>query len=136
VLWYAEFESIIRVQREFRREFCLRLPGDKSIRRWHEQFRETGSVGEDIVLGSLGGGVEEVELPSKCRGTIAPDYCPQNSSEQQPTSKTIPTRAQKFWNTITAWVTLSSLMRQNHTLLDLSVGIIVSFGVVSLLEII
>jgi hypothetical protein len=44
VLWYAKFESIIRVQREFRRECGVRPRDDKSITRWYEKFRETGSV--------------------------------------------------------------------------------------------
>ncbi|KDR23208.1 hypothetical protein L798_07109 [Zootermopsis nevadensis] len=37
-------KSIIPVHREFRREYGVRPPDDKSIRKWHEQFRETGSV--------------------------------------------------------------------------------------------
>jgi hypothetical protein len=41
VLWYAKFESIIRIQREFRPEYGVRPPDDKSIRRWYEQFRGT-----------------------------------------------------------------------------------------------
>jgi hypothetical protein len=33
VLWYAKFESIIRVQGEYRTEYGVRPPDDKSIRR-------------------------------------------------------------------------------------------------------
>ncbi|KAJ4439974.1 hypothetical protein ANN_08105, partial [Periplaneta americana] len=47
VLWYAEFKSIVRVQREYRRVFNHDAPTAKSIKKWHD----TGSV-----LKKLGGG--------------------------------------------------------------------------------
>lgn len=53
LLRYAEFEFINPVQHEFRREYCARQTDDKSVRRWYEQFGETGSVGKEIILRSL-----------------------------------------------------------------------------------
>ncbi|PSN36482.1 hypothetical protein C0J52_25268 [Blattella germanica] len=45
VLWYAKFESVKRVQREFRREYGVRnVPKYESIMRWYRTFAETGSV--------------------------------------------------------------------------------------------
>jgi hypothetical protein len=67
VLWCSEFEPIIRVQREFRLEFGVRSPDDKSTRRWFQQFRLADSVKKDgighlmklwIVLGRLLCGVK------------------------------------------------------------------------------
>jgi hypothetical protein len=45
VLWYGKFEFITWVHHEFRREYSVRPPDDKIIRRWYEQVWETGSVG-------------------------------------------------------------------------------------------
>ena len=44
VVWYVEFKSIIRVQREFRRVFNQDAPTDKSIKKWYETFLATGTV--------------------------------------------------------------------------------------------
>lgn len=45
VLWYAEFKSIVIVQRQFRVTYPgQNSPDDKAIRRWFNQFRDTGSV--------------------------------------------------------------------------------------------
>ena len=45
VLWYAKFESVKRVQREFRREYGVRnVPKYDSIMLWYRTFVETGSV--------------------------------------------------------------------------------------------
>ena len=44
VLWYAEFKSIIRVQREFRRVFNRDAPTARSIKKWRDTFLATGSV--------------------------------------------------------------------------------------------
>ncbi|PSN54262.1 hypothetical protein C0J52_08610 [Blattella germanica] len=45
VLWYAKFESVKRVQREFRREYGVRnVPKYDSIMLWYRTFAETGSV--------------------------------------------------------------------------------------------
>ncbi|KAJ4445161.1 hypothetical protein ANN_06962 [Periplaneta americana] len=44
VLWYAEFKSIVRVQREYRRVFNHDAPTAKSIKKWHDTFLATGSV--------------------------------------------------------------------------------------------
>ena len=45
VLWYAEFKSIVRVQRQFRVTYRgHKAPDDKAIRCWCNQFRDTGSV--------------------------------------------------------------------------------------------
>jgi hypothetical protein len=47
VLWYAKFESIIRVKRKFR--YDVRPLDDESIRRWCEQVKETDNV-EEILF--------------------------------------------------------------------------------------
>ncbi|KAJ4447291.1 hypothetical protein ANN_09295 [Periplaneta americana] len=44
VLWYAEFISIVRVQRKYRRVFNHDAPTAKSIKKWHYIFLATGSV--------------------------------------------------------------------------------------------
>ncbi|KAJ9600198.1 hypothetical protein L9F63_009532, partial [Diploptera punctata] len=45
VLWYAEFKSIIRVQREFRRVFNRDAPTARSIKKWRrDTLLATGSV--------------------------------------------------------------------------------------------
>ncbi|KAJ4429175.1 hypothetical protein ANN_26178 [Periplaneta americana] len=44
VLWYAEFKSIVRVQREYRRVFNHDAPTAKSIKKWHDTFLAPGSV--------------------------------------------------------------------------------------------
>lgn len=45
VLWFAELKSIISVQRRFRETYPgQKAPDDKAIRRWFNQFRDTGSV--------------------------------------------------------------------------------------------
>jgi transposase-like protein len=44
VLWYAESKSVVTVQRKFRRVYRKYAPTDKSIRKWFQQFQETGSV--------------------------------------------------------------------------------------------
>jgi hypothetical protein len=44
VLWYATFKPITVVHHKFRHEYGVRSPDDKRIKRWYEQFRETGSV--------------------------------------------------------------------------------------------
>jgi hypothetical protein len=96
VLWYAKFEFIIRVQREFRSDYGLRPSENKSIRRWYGQFRESDSMEKRHSTGRYGRSYEnvdrlrhpfeEVDLPSKCRVAGAAIDCPQNSSEE-PTSK-------------------------------------------------
>jgi hypothetical protein len=56
-MWYAKFESIIRVQREIRPEYGARPPDDKSISRRYELYRGTGRMGKEkknIPLGGLG----------------------------------------------------------------------------------
>lgn len=44
VLWHAELKSIILVQRAFRRTHEKEPPHENNIRRWFNQFKETGSV--------------------------------------------------------------------------------------------
>jgi hypothetical protein len=44
VLWYAESKSVVSVQRNFRRVHRKDAPADKSVRKWYQQFQETGSV--------------------------------------------------------------------------------------------
>jgi hypothetical protein len=44
VLGYWETKSVIQVQICYRREYGEQAPGRQSIKRWLEQFQETGSV--------------------------------------------------------------------------------------------
>ncbi|KAJ4447402.1 hypothetical protein ANN_09409 [Periplaneta americana] len=44
VLCYAEFKSIVRVEREYRRVFNHDAPTAKSIKKWHDTFLATGPV--------------------------------------------------------------------------------------------
>ncbi|KAJ4451251.1 hypothetical protein ANN_02712 [Periplaneta americana] len=44
VFWYAEFKSIVRVHKEYRRVFNHDAPTAKSIKKWHDTFLATGSV--------------------------------------------------------------------------------------------
>jgi transposase len=41
VLWYAESKSVVTVQRNFRRVYQKDAP---TVRKWYQQFQETGSV--------------------------------------------------------------------------------------------
>jgi hypothetical protein len=54
VVWFSEFKSIVRVQREFRRVYQKAAPDAKRIKAWHK-FLETGSV-----LKGHGGGRQRV----------------------------------------------------------------------------
>lgn len=58
MLWYANFESIVSVQREFRRECGERPLDKKSLRRWYNKFREAGDLKREILLGGLGDPME------------------------------------------------------------------------------
>uniref|UniRef100_A0A1B6EKB9 DUF4817 domain-containing protein n=1 Tax=Cuerna arida TaxID=1464854 RepID=A0A1B6EKB9_9HEMI len=44
VIWLVETNSVTTVQRYFRREYGGNVPDPKSIRKWLQQFKETGSV--------------------------------------------------------------------------------------------
>ena len=47
VIWYAKWDSIIKVRRQFSRVYNVHkrhAPGRTSILRWFRQFQETGSV--------------------------------------------------------------------------------------------
>lgn len=44
VIWLVETNSVTTVQRNFRREYGGNVPDPKSIRKWLQQFKETGSV--------------------------------------------------------------------------------------------
>ena len=52
VLWYAKFESVKRVQREFRREYGVRnVPKCDSIMLWYRTFAETGFMLKEHASG-------------------------------------------------------------------------------------
>ena len=55
VVWFSEFKSIVRMQREFRRVYQKAAPDAKRIKAWHNKFLETGSV-----LKGHGGGRQRV----------------------------------------------------------------------------
>lgn len=44
VLWFEKFESVIRVQREYRNFYNEQPPHRNNIRRWCKKFKDTGSV--------------------------------------------------------------------------------------------
>ncbi|KAG8325305.1 hypothetical protein J6590_071097 [Homalodisca vitripennis] len=44
VIWLVETNSVTTVQRYFRREYGGNVPDPKSIRKWIQQFKDTGSV--------------------------------------------------------------------------------------------
>jgi transposase len=44
VLKFSTCESVVTVQREFRRRYGTEPPGAQSIRRWYRQFEETGCL--------------------------------------------------------------------------------------------
>ncbi|XP_025405219.1 uncharacterized protein LOC112679567 isoform X3 [Sipha flava] len=44
VLRFEKCESVITVQRDFRRKFNIEPPTAQSIRRWHKIFQETGCL--------------------------------------------------------------------------------------------
>jgi hypothetical protein len=54
-VWFSEFKSIVRVQREFRRVYQKAAPDAKRIKAWQNKFLETGSV-----LKGHGGGRQRV----------------------------------------------------------------------------
>jgi hypothetical protein len=42
VLQFAKYESVVSLQRAFRRQFQIDPPSANSIRRWYQQFQTTG----------------------------------------------------------------------------------------------
>lgn len=44
VIWLVQTNSVVTVQRNFRREFGCDVPDPKTIRSWLQHFKETGSV--------------------------------------------------------------------------------------------
>lgn len=44
VLWFHESKSVITVQRRFRLEYGRDPPSNNSIKRWYQQFKDTGNV--------------------------------------------------------------------------------------------
>ena len=44
VLWYAQYKSIVRVQREFRLVFNHDAPTAKSIKKWYDTFLASGTL--------------------------------------------------------------------------------------------
>ena len=44
VLQFSRCESVVTVQREFRRRYGIDPPSAQSIRRWYRQFEETGCL--------------------------------------------------------------------------------------------
>ena len=44
VLWLAKFESVIKVQRKYKREFKEKAPCSISINKWDKKLKETGSL--------------------------------------------------------------------------------------------
>lgn len=44
VIWLIETNSVVTVQRNFRRSYGVDPPTNKTIRQWLSAFKETGSV--------------------------------------------------------------------------------------------
>ncbi|GBL74033.1 hypothetical protein AVEN_230946-1 [Araneus ventricosus] len=62
VLWFHETKSPINAQRAFRRCYGRNLPDTKSIKRWYEKFKETGSVTDLPRSGRPSVSEETIEL--------------------------------------------------------------------------
>ncbi|GBN56567.1 hypothetical protein AVEN_93054-1 [Araneus ventricosus] len=43
-LWLAKFDSVLRIQREYRRVYNEEPPHRNKIHRWDKQFRDSGSL--------------------------------------------------------------------------------------------
>jgi hypothetical protein len=43
VVWFSDFKTLMRVQKEFRRDYQKAAPEVKRIKEWHKKFLETGS---------------------------------------------------------------------------------------------
>jgi hypothetical protein len=61
VACFIETKSDVQVQRNFRTTFNKDLPSRPSIRRWHKNFMETGSVDVDHHCGRPRTSEENVE---------------------------------------------------------------------------
>ncbi|GBM20966.1 hypothetical protein AVEN_253750-1 [Araneus ventricosus] len=61
-LWFHETKSLINVQRAFRRCYGRNHPDTKSIKRWYEKFKETGSVTDLPRIGRPSANEATVEL--------------------------------------------------------------------------
>lgn len=62
IIWFAELKSIVSVQRRFRQTYVGQIaPDDKAIRRWFNQFRETGNVEKKHSTGRPRTSEENVE---------------------------------------------------------------------------
>lgn len=66
VLRFAQCESVITVQRDFRTTYGVDAPTAQSIRRWHEQFRETGCLCKGKSPGRPRVGDADVERIRHC----------------------------------------------------------------------
>ena len=65
VLWFHESHSPVTVQR---REYGRDPPDVKSIKGWHDKFKETGSVGDKRSSGRPGVLIRSVQLSNAvCR---------------------------------------------------------------------
>lgn len=62
VLWLAEFKSVTTVQQNFWSVYQLDAPSVNSIKRWYQQFQETGSVNIKKSPGRPKTSDENVEL--------------------------------------------------------------------------
>jgi hypothetical protein len=51
VLQFSRCETVVTVQREFRRRYGTEPPDAQSIRRWYRQFEETGCLCKGISTG-------------------------------------------------------------------------------------
>ncbi|XP_046662972.1 uncharacterized protein LOC124355862 [Homalodisca vitripennis] len=51
VLQFAKDESVVSVQRDFRRRFGIDPPSPKNIRRWYRQFEEKGCLCKGKISG-------------------------------------------------------------------------------------
>jgi hypothetical protein len=100
VVWYTKLESIVQVQHEFRCQYGVWLPNDKSIWRWCNQFRVMAvwgkrhstrqprrSDGDVDCYAGFHTESKQADLPSMCRVIDDANNCPQNSLEK-PMSKT------------------------------------------------
>ena len=59
-------ESVVTVQREFRRRYGIDSPGAQSIRRWCRQFKETGCLCACKNIGRWHVSEDNVQIISQC----------------------------------------------------------------------
>ncbi|GBM66254.1 hypothetical protein AVEN_151670-1 [Araneus ventricosus] len=66
VLWLTKFKSMIKVKRHYCLEYGCQPPSTNSIKRWIEQFKETGSVQHRLGADRLSVRDSTIDVVHKC----------------------------------------------------------------------